>query len=66
MQCCEHHFLESFETYKTFPRCISEFKCKVDVQNEFGWVRFQNRLFKLLNQDDEKYSKNSIVILLDG
>ena len=44
-----------------FPQCIvTEFERKVDVQNhEFGWVRFQNRFFKLLNHDDQKYSKNS-------
>ena len=32
-----------------------------DIQNhEFGWVRFQNRFFfKLLNNDEEKYSKTS-------
>ena len=48
---------------KMFPRCIStEFDHKVDVQNhEFGWVRFQNRFLKLLNNDNEKYSKNSKV-----
>ena len=41
------HFQDSFETYKTFPQCvITEFEYKVDVQNnEFGWVRFQNRFF---------------------
>ena len=39
--------LDSFETYKTFSRCIiTEFECIVDVQNhEFGWVGFQNRFF---------------------
>ena len=39
------------------------FERKVDVQEfEFGWVRFQNRFKKkLLNNDDEKHSKNSIV-----
>ena len=63
MQYCRKDLQDSFETYKTFPRCIiSEFEWKVDVQNhEFGWVRFQNRFFLLLNNDDEKYSKNSIV-----
>ena len=47
----------SFEAYKTFPRCIiTEFECIVDVQNhEFGRVRFQNQFFfKLFNSDDEK------------
>ena len=48
--------LDLFETYKTFPRCIiTEFECIVDVQNhEFGWIRFQNRVFKLSNNDEEK------------
>ena len=37
----------SFETYKTFSRCMITER-KVDVQNhEFGWVRFQNRFYKL-------------------
>ena len=42
MQCCGHILQDSFETYKTFTRCIiTEFECIVDVQNhEFGWVRF--------------------------
>ena len=48
---------------KTFlQRINNEFENKVDVQNhEFGLVRFQNRFVKLLNNDDEKCSKNSIV-----
>ena len=56
MWYCGNFFYESFETYKTFPRCkITKFECKVDVQNhEFWWVRFRNRIFKLLNNDDEK------------
>ena len=39
-----------------FPRCIiTEFECIVDVQkHEFGWVRFQNRFFKLLNKNKIK------------
>ena len=45
MQYCELIFKDSFETYKTFPRCIV---------TEFEWVRFQNRVFKLLNNDEEK------------
>ena len=48
-------FKDSFE--KTFLRLIfTEFERRVDVQNhEFGWIRFQNRIFfKLLNNDDEK------------
>ena len=40
MQCCGQILKDSFETYKTFPRCINidtEFECKDDVQNhEFG------------------------------
>ena len=56
MQYCGQILKDSFETYKTFPRCmITEFKCIVDVQiHEFGWLRFQDRFFKLLNNDDEK------------
>ena len=57
MQCCEQILKRLFETYKTFTRCIiTEFECLVNVQNhEFGWVRFQNKLFlKLLNNEDEK------------
>ncbi len=44
MQLCGKHFLESFETYKTFlRRIISEFKCRVDVKDhQFGWLRFKN------------------------
>ena len=44
------------ETYETFPRCIiTEFECRGAIQNhEFGWIRFQNRFFKSLNNDDEK------------
>jgi len=44
MQCCGQILLDSFETYKTFPRCIStEYERKVDVLNhEFGWERFKN------------------------
>ena len=62
MQCCGKILQDSFETYKTFPRCkITEIERKVDVQNyEFGGVRFQNSFFLLVN-DDEKYSNNSIV-----
>ena len=63
MQCCRKILKDSFETYKTFPRCIiTEFECIADVQNrEFGKVRFQNCFFLLLNNDDEKYNKISIV-----
>ena len=63
MQYCGKTFQKSFETYKTFPRCIiTEFERKVDVQNhQFEWVRFQNRFFKSLNNDDEKGNKNVTV-----
>ena len=63
VQCCGQILKVSFETYKTFPRCIiTEFERKVDVQNhEFWWVHFQNRFFKSLINDHEKYSRNSIV-----
>ena len=47
----ESFFSDSNETYKTFPRCIiTEFECKVDVQNrEIGWIRVINRfLFKIV------------------
>ena len=56
-------FKDSFETYETFLRRIfTEFERKVDVQNhEFGWVRFQNRFLKLLNNDDKKCKQNSTV-----
>ena len=39
------------------------FKRKVDVKNhQFGWLRFENRFFiKLLNNDDKKCLKNSTV-----
>ena len=47
---CEHIFQDSFETNKTFPRCIiTKFECKVDIRNhKFGWVRFQNRFFLII------------------
>ena len=39
MQCCGQILWDSFETYKTFPRyIITEFECKVDVQNHEFWV----------------------------
>ena len=52
---------------ETFPRCIiTEFECRGAIQNhEFGWIRFQNRFFKSLNNDHEKYRENSIANLLD-
>ena len=63
MQCCGKILQDSFEANETFPRCIiSEFECKVDVQNhEFGWIGFQNRFFRLLNNDDKKINKNDSV-----
>ena len=64
MWYCGNFFYESFETYKTFPRCkITEFERKVGSQNhQFGWVRFQNNgFFKLLNNGDKKCNKNSTV-----
>ena len=52
-----------------FPRfIITELQRKADVQNhELGWVRVRIVFFyKLLNNDNEKkYSKNSIINLLD-
>ena len=56
MQCCGQILQDSFETYKTFYRSVNpEFERKVDVQNRtFGWIRFQNFFFKLLNNEDKK------------
>ena len=34
--------------------------------HEFGWVRFQNRFFRLLNNDDENKLKNHTVNQFDG
>ena len=50
MQCCGKILSDSFETNKTFPRCIiTEFKSKIDVQNhELGWVAF--RIVFLINK----------------
>ena len=47
MQYCKQFVYDSFERYKKFARCIiTEFECKVDVQNhEFGWECFQNLFF---------------------
>ena len=37
----------------------NEFLRKVADQNHtFGWVGFENRFFKLLNNDDKKCKKN--------
>ena len=37
-----------------------EFEGKVKAQNyQFGWIRFKNRFFKSLNNDDKKFNKNS-------
>jgi len=50
MQCCGQVFWDSFETYKTFQRCIiTEFACKVDVKNyEFEWDVFRIDFFKII------------------
>ena len=47
---------KKFRIHLRYIKCtITEFEGKVDVQNhEFGWVRFQNRFFKSLKNDDEK------------
>ena len=35
---------------------ITEFERKVDLQNHpFVWLRFENRFFLTLNNDDEKF-----------
>ena len=40
---------------------ITEFERKVDVQTHpIGWLRFENRFFFILNNDDKKCKKNSI------
>ena len=45
MQCCGTILYGSFETYK-FPRCIiTEFECKVDVQNHELWVGTFSEMF---------------------
>ena len=56
VQYCGHIFQESFETYGTFLQCkITAFECKVEVQiHEFWWVRFQNRFFLIINNENEK------------
>ena len=51
MQCCGKILKDSFETYKTFPRCkITEIEPKVDVQNhEFGrWYVFRFGFFTII------------------
>ena len=47
MQYCRKDLQDSFETYKTFPRCIiTEFEWKVDFQNhEFGWGTLPESFF---------------------
>ncbi len=61
MQCCGQTLYDSFETYETFPRCIiTGFECIVDAKNhEFGWIRFQNRVFfnYLITTMKKLYSK---------
>ena len=46
---CRKSFYDSFDTYKTFPRCIiAEFERKADVQNhELGYV-FRIGFFKII------------------
>ena len=40
---------------------ITEFKRKIDVENyQFGWVRFENRFFKIIL---EQRQKNVTIIL---
>ena len=60
IQYCRHILKDSFETYKTILRRIfNEFECKVDFQNHlFGWIRFENSFFLILNNDDKKCKKN--------
>ena len=43
MQCCGQILQDSFDTYKTFPRCkITEIERQVDVQNhKFGGYVFR-------------------------
>ena len=63
MQCCEKLLQDSFETYKTFLRSVNpEFERKFDVQiPTFGGIRFQNRFFELLNNNNIKCKQNSTV-----
>ena len=54
LQCCGQILQDIFETYKTFPQCIkTEFDFIVNV--------FRIGFFKLLNNDDEKFSKTYTV-----
>ena len=58
MPCCGQILYDSFQTYETFPRnIITEFGRK--IMNLGGYVF--SIVFLLLNNDDEKYNKNSIV-----
>ncbi len=55
---------ESFETYKTFPRCIiTEFESAQSTFKimDLGGYVFRIGFFRLLNNDEEKYSKNCTV-----
>ena len=47
MQYCGQILKGSFETYKTFLRCIiTEFDRKGDFKSHlFGWIRFENLFF---------------------
>ena len=53
MQCCGQILKDSFETYKTFPRwIITEFECKVDVQNRpLWWIGFNYNRKMYQNSD---------------
>ena len=61
MQYCGQVHQDSFETYKTFLRCIiTEFVRKVDFQNRpFGGYVLGIVFLKLLNKDDKKCKKKS-------
>ena len=64
MQSCGKIRQDLFETYETVTRSINpKFERKVDVQTQYIWVDTFSELvfFKLLNNDDEKSSKNYTV-----
>ena len=65
MQCCGQILQDSFETYNTFSRCIiTEFEFQTfKIMNLSGYDSESALL--LLNNDDEKYIKNSTVSQLD-
>ena len=40
---------------------IAEFESKVNAQNHpFGWLGFENRFLKLLNNDDKKCQNSTV------